>query len=208
MQLKALAGGPLETLGYFVCDHARGYGLVVDTPLGSTKRFLGEVAAAGVELVYIVNTHGHWDHIADNVPLREATGAALCAHSWDATRLANPQLAIEDTPALPVVPSKADRGLQDGDLLEVGELCFTVIHTPGHTPGSICLYEPNEGILFTGDTLYRMGVGRTNFPGANLRELTRSLQRLADLPDSTRVYPGHGRDTTIRNERWLFDIGR
>src|SRR5436305_2037779 len=82
----------------------------------------------------------------------------LCAHSWDATRLANPTLATEDEPALPVPPSKADRGLQDGSSLELGGFEFQVIHTPGHTPGSICLYESTAGVIFTGDTLYRTGV--------------------------------------------------
>ena len=171
-----------------------------------TRRFLVELDAQQLKLAYIVNTHGHWDHIADNMTLVKATGAPLCAHSWDATRLANPTLATEDEPALPVPPSKADRGLQDGTSLELGELEFQVIHTPGHTPGSICLYESTAGVVFTGDTLYRTGVGRTNFPGGDPNALNKSLRRLAELPDNTRVYPGHGLSTTIGRERWLLDL--
>ena len=178
----------------------------MDAPLGSTRRYLAELDSHQLELLYIVNTHGHWDHIADNVALVKATGAPLCAHSWDATRLANPTLATEDEPALPVPPSKADRALQDGISLELGELEFQVIHTPGHTPGSICLYESTAGVIFTGDTLYRTGVGRTNFPGGDPNALNKSLRRLAELPDNTRVYPGHGLSTTIGRERWLLDL--
>jgi glyoxylase-like metal-dependent hydrolase (beta-lactamase superfamily II) len=157
-------------------------------------------------MAYIVNTHGHWDHTADNVALVKATGATLCAHSWDATRLANPGLATEDEPALPVPPSRADLSLQDGAVLEAGECRFEVIHTPGHTPGSICVYERSSHVLFTGDTLYRQGVGRTDFAGGDKRALARSLLRLAELPDNTRVYAGHGLSTTIGEERWLLAL--
>src|SRR5207237_1160590 len=94
----------------------------------------------------------------------------------------------------------------DGEVLEVGEMQFSVLHTPGHSPGSICLYNDEAAALFTGDTLYRHGVGRTDFPGGNSSQLEKSLQRLAELPDTTRVYPGHGLSTTIREERWLLEL--
>jgi hydroxyacylglutathione hydrolase len=204
--ISAAVGGPLETVGYLVYDHKGGTALVVDPPLGSTRRFVEELGSLQLKLLYVVNTHGHWDHIADNVALVKATGAELCAHSWDATRLANPTMATEDEPALPVPPSKADRPLQDGAVLELGELSFKVIHTPGHTPGSICLYEDTSGVIFTGDTLFRTMVGRTNFPGGDANALNKSLRRLAELPDSTRVYPGHGLSTTIGRERWLLEL--
>src|SRR5438046_2489928 len=106
--------------------------MIIDAPLGSTARFTKSLASQNLTLLYVVNTHGHWDHIADNVALTKATGATLCAHSWDATRLANPTLATEDEPSLPVQSSKADRNLQDGDVLEVGAMRFSVLHTPGH----------------------------------------------------------------------------
>ncbi|MFL5733236.1 MAG: MBL fold metallo-hydrolase [Chloroflexia bacterium] len=206
MVISAFVGGPLETIGYLVYDRKGGSALAVDTPLGSTRRFVSELVAQELQLLYIVNTHGHWDHIAGNVALREATNASLCAHSWDATRLANPSLATDDEPALPVPPSRADRSLQDGAMLELGEFAFQVIHTPGHTPGSICLYQEAAQVLFTGDTLYRTAVGRTNFPGGDAVALNKSLKRLAELPDHTRVYPGHGLSTTIGRERWLLEL--
>jgi hydroxyacylglutathione hydrolase len=204
--INAFIGGPLETVGYLVCDGRGGSAMVVDAPFGSTRRFVAAIDANEVRLLYIVNTHGHWDHIADNVALVKATGATLCAHSWDMTRLANPHLATEDEPPMPVPPSRADRNLQDGEVLELGRFKFEVLHTPGHTPGSICLYESSAGVLFTGDTLYRMGVARTNFPGGNPNQLGQSLKRLGSLPDKTRVYPGHGLSTTIGDERWLLEL--
>lgn len=208
MHVTALAGGPLFTIGYLAYDRPGGSALIVDAPFGSTRRFREAIRSARLRLLYVVNTHGHWDHTADNVPLIEATGASLCAHTWDATRLANPRLAAEDdeAPALPVKPSKADQNLQDGTLLEVGECRFEVIHTPGHTPGSICLYEAKAGVLFTGDTIYRMGVGRTDCPGGSSGALAQSLNKLAMLPNSTRIYPGHGLSTTIGEERWLLQL--
>jgi len=91
-------------------------------------------------------------------------------------------------------------------VLELGEYNFQVLHTPGHTPGSICLYEQTARVLFTGDTLFRMGVGQTKYPGGNAQQLTQSLKRLAQLPDNTKVYPGHGLSTTIGDERWLLEL--
>ena len=193
-------------MGYLVYDRQGGESIIVDAPFGSTRRYVEALARFRLTLRFIVNTHGHWDHTADNVPLAAATGAPLCAHTWDATRLANPHLAIEDQPALQVPPSRADQGLQDGQELGVGSYAFTVLHTPGHTPGSVCLYESSAGVLFTGDTLLRQAVGRTDFAGGNASQLARSLKRLAQLPEETRVYPGHGLSTTIGDEKWLLQL--
>lgn len=206
VHVRGLMGGPLQTMCYLVFDAPGGKALAVDAPLGITRRLLNEIKVARVELCYIVNTHGHWDHTADNVALQEATGALICAHTWDATRLANPTLATEDEPGVPVKPSRADRNLQDGGVLEVGDCRIEVLHTPGHTPGSVCLYAPQAHALFTGDTLFRGGVGRTNFPGGNAANLAKSLRRLATFPDETWVYPGHGLITRIGDERWLLEL--
>ena len=206
MNIYALAGGPLNTNGYLVCEGDGGKCLIVDAPVGSTRRFVEMIREHGLTVEYIVNTHGHWDHTADNVPLVKATGALLCAHTWDATRLANPRLATEGEDAFPVPPSRADKSLQDGERLQVGRLSFEIMHTPGHTPGSVCIYEVNSGVLFTGDLLLRTSISRTDFPGSNSRQLAESLKRLAQLPDETRIYPGHGLSTTLHEERWLMEI--
>ena len=206
MQVRAFIGGPTGSVGYLVYDQAGGSALIVDAPLGMCKKYVSALKSFEVTLRMVVNTHGHWDQIADNAALIEATGAELCAHSWDATRMSEPRLTMEEGMKLQITPSKAQHPLQDGEELELGEMKFEVIHTPGHSPGSICLYEPNSGTLFSGDTLLRLGVGRTDLPGSNALRLSESLRRLALLPDDTRVYPSHGLPTTILAERWLLDI--
>ncbi len=209
MVVRAVAGGPLSTVGYLVFDRPGGQAILIDAPPGCAERVVKALHADALSLLYVVNTHGHWDHIADNVPVCARTGARLCAHSWDAIRLANPGLGTEGaspTAPLPVLPSRPDRYLQEGDVVQAGDIWLEVWHTPGHSPGSICLYERRAQALFSGDTLFRMGVGRTDFAGGDARQLNRSLLRLASLPDETRVYPGHGIPTTIGDERWLLEL--
>jgi glyoxylase-like metal-dependent hydrolase (beta-lactamase superfamily II) len=206
MKIISFTGGEVETNSYLVVDETTHDAMIVDAPHGLGEEIVAKAKELQAKVRYLVNTHGHWDHTADNTALVKATGAQLCAHTWDSTRLANPSLATEDEPALPVPPSKADLSLQDGTLLEVDRYNFQVLHTPGHTPGSICLYEAAAGVLFTGDTLVREGVGRSDIPGGNALQLVRSLRRLSELPDKTRVYPGHGLTTTIGEVRWLLEL--
>jgi glyoxylase-like metal-dependent hydrolase (beta-lactamase superfamily II) len=206
MHIRAFQAGPLNTIGYLAYGTEGGQAIMIDAPPGCAARVKRSLQAASLELLYVVDTHGHWDHVADNVALAEGTGAKICAHTWDATRLANPTLATEGERPYPVQPSRADISAQDGGVLEVGGLNFEVLHTPGHTPGSICLYEAAVGALFSGDTLQRGRTGRTDFAGGDARRLSESLGRLAGLPDVVRVFPGHGAPTTIGEERWLLEL--
>lgn len=208
MIVKHLGGGPLNTSAYLLYDQEGGNAAVIDAPLGVTRRACKLAAEARVKVVYVIDTHGHWDNIADNVSLTQATGAQLCAHSWDSTRLANPGLTADPSNELAskIPPSRPDHYLGNEEALEVGTVHVEVWHTPGHSPGSICLYVPEEDAVFTGDTLMNMQVGRTDLPGGNKEQLIRSLQRLATLPDRTKVYPGHGLPTTIKAERWLLEL--
>ncbi|MEO8284865.1 MAG: MBL fold metallo-hydrolase [Chloroflexota bacterium] len=210
MFIKAIFRSHKAAAGYLIYAEEGGEAAIIDAPLGSTGWFVETVTNLSLTVKYIVNTHGHWDLIADNVPLVEATGATLCAHAWDSARLANPRLGVEiaDEKVPPVQPSRPDQYLNDGQELEVGRLKLTVIATPGHTPGSICLYESNEHALFSGDTIIKHGVGTTDFPGGNADKLRASLLKLAALPDDTRVFPAHGLATTIREERWLLDLAK
>lgn len=206
MVVRAFVGGPTQAVGYLVFDRAGGLGAIIDAPLGSTRRFLQMIEANNLTVLYLINTHGHWDQIADNVAIIEATRATLCAHSWDAARLSDPTLTMEEGMKLPIAPSRASRSLHDGEVLQIGDAGLQVMHTPGHSPGSICLYEGGMGALFSGDTLQRMRVGRSDMPGGNPQNLNKSLVRLGELPDSTMVYPAHGFPTSIRAERWLLDL--
>lgn len=205
MIIETFVAGPVETNAYLVGDETTGEALLIDAPRECTAAVIERAAALGLTIRQIVDTHGHWDHIADNAALVAATGASLAVHTADADRLAQPQ----STMRLPFVipPSQPDRLLQGGDTVTLGPHTFEVLHTPGHTPGSICLYAEEAGVLFSGDTLFDMGMGRTDLPGGDENQLYVSLRHLANLPPETRVYPGHGAATTIEDQHWLLRLG-
>ena len=164
----------------------------------------GEAIAAFVrqhELTvrYIINTHSHFDHIGGNAWARQTFGAPLCIHEEDAPALPHPQGNLSSLAGCPFASPAADRTLRHNDELPLGEGVLRVIHTPGHTPGGICLL--GDGVLVSGDTLFDHGVGRTDLAGGNTDKLLRSIEdRLLTLPGETVVLPGHGPTTTIEDE--------
>lgn len=203
MVLKSLCVGPLGTNCYIVgCESAK-EAVVID-PGDQADLILKELKASGLTCRMIVNTHGHIDHIGANRPLAEATGALIAIGTQDAPSLLDPTLNL--TRALGrLAMGKASPGadilLVEGDKVYAGSICLEVLHTPGHTPGSISLL--GEGIVFTGDTIFAQGgIGRTDFPGGSYDELIKSIEgKLLALPDETCVYPGHGSPSTIGRER-------
>jgi hydroxyacylglutathione hydrolase len=194
---------PWDTNAYLVWDGTSPEALVVDPGMSSTRSLLDRAAAGELRVQLIANSHGHIDHIFDNGPLKRATGARLAIHPDDAYRLEgtnNYGFEIERT--------TAERDLREGDRVEVGTLSFQVLHTPGHTEGSVCLYEPTNRLLLAGDVLFAGSYGRTDLPGGDDAAMVESLARLArDLADDVRVLPGHGPETTIGRERaWMERI--
>jgi hydroxyacylglutathione hydrolase len=152
-----------------------------------------------------VSTHGHWDHIGDNAAVADHTGAAIAVHPLDRERLTNPQpiwAPFEIPPSVPAVE------LAEGGEIRFGEIRLTVLHTPGHTEGSVCLLGPDDGILYSGDTLFAGGWGRVDLPGGDPGQMAESIARLATLDDPIRVMPGHGPATTIARERAWMELVR
>ncbi|HUS15402.1 MAG TPA: MBL fold metallo-hydrolase [Chloroflexia bacterium] len=206
MIIECVTAGPVDTNGYLVADPAAGEAMIVDAPLGSAPDLLRLAGTHGVRVTRIVDTHGHWDHVGDNAALIEATGAALLVHAADAERLAQPEATLLRLP-FTIPPSTPTGFIDEGDVLTVGQYGFTVLHTPGHTPGSCCLYHEDADLMFSGDTLFDQGMGRTDLPGGDEATLYASLRRLADLAPQTRFYPGHGPDSTIEDQGWMLRLG-
>ncbi len=199
MRIEALAVGPLQVNCFIVACPVTRQAAVID-PGDEGERILHLLRGEGLELKLVINTHGHFDHVGANRFLVEATGAELCLHSADRALL----LRAADHAArygLRAVDSPEPRRLlADGDRLQVGELTLEVLHTPGHTPGGVCLYTP--GHLFSGDTLFAGSVGRTDLPGGDMATLIAGIRnRLWSLPEETQVHPGHGPDTTLGREK-------
>lgn len=199
MMIEALPVGPLQVNCYIVgCETTR-EALVVD-PGDEGGRILAALDRAGLQARLVVNTHGHFDHIGANAFLVEKTGAELLIHEKDVPLLAQSERHAELF-GLSVVPSPAPtRTLAGGEELSVGELRIQIIHTPGHSPGGICLLV--EGHLFAGDTLFAGSIGRTDLAGGNHEQLLAAIrEQLLVLPEATVVHPGHGPDTSIGREK-------
>ena len=204
MILRMLEVGPFASNCYIVGSEATKEGMIID-PGAEADTILENVRELGLNIKLIVATHSHIDHVTALAKVKEATGAEFAMHEAETdgklmhgiARLLGPLIGGSMDP-LP----KPDRLLTDGEVLEVGDLRFTVIHTPGHSPGGISLY--GHGAVFSGDTLFNFGIGRTDFPGCSHATLMDSIRnKLMVLPDDTVVFPGHGPKTTIANERKL-----
>lgn len=190
MILKQLIVGSMGVCSYIIGCEKTKKGAVVD-PGGDENIILAEVEKLGLEIIYVIATHGHPDHVCGNRIIKEATGGSIVMHETDADFFESKEtqnyfsmLGLEPSPPTEIK-------VKDGDVIKIGEVELKVIHTPGHTPGGMCLYCAPD--LITGDTLFVGGIGRTDFPGGSYEELMDSIQnRIATLPDETKVWPGHG----------------
>jgi len=196
--IETLEVGPIGSNCYIVGSESDKVGMIID-PGEEADTILETVRDLELEIKYIVLTHGHGDHIGALKEVKEATGAEVAIHTDDARFLQGGQSMGMFGISRPA-PPPPDRLLKGGDSIELDGLRFLVLHTPGHTPGGICLL--GEGVVFTGDTLFNFGIGRFDTPGGDGRQLITNIHtKLMVLPDSTKVYPGHGPATTIGTER-------
>lgn len=198
--LKTLVVGPIAANCYLLGCPQTGEGAVID-PGDEAEKILQAAQEAGLKIRYIINTHGHIDHIGANHALKLATGASILIHSADAPLLVEPKKNLSAWMGKMIQSPAADTLLQEGDIISIGEtIKLEVIHTPGHTPGGICL--KGEGVIFTGDTLFAGSIGRTDFPGGSYEQLINAIKaKLFSLDDDLKVYPGHGPASSIGAER-------
>jgi glyoxylase-like metal-dependent hydrolase (beta-lactamase superfamily II) len=193
--------GPIGTNVHVLADPRTREAIAIDTATPSLAWIADELAARDWTLRLIVSTHGHWDHIGDNAAVAAHTGAEIAVHPLDRDRLTDPRPGSAPFEIVPSVPAVE---LAEGGQVRFGSLRLDVLHTPGHTEGSVCLYDPDTGSLFSGDTLFAGGWGRVDLPGGDPAAMASSLARLSTLPDGVTVLPGHGAATTIGRERaWL-----
>jgi glyoxylase-like metal-dependent hydrolase (beta-lactamase superfamily II) len=200
LHIETLVCGPLGNDVYVVSDGE--HAIVVDAPLECLSPVQEVLRERKLTLDLIVLTHQHWDHVAEAHLLAQATSAPLAAHTLDAAALAKPRTS-RLMPGVELPPLEVSRELNEGDTVVVGDTRLEVLHTPGHTQGSICLYSADDATLLSGDTLFAGSYGRVDLPGSDARQMADSLRRLSALPPQTRVLPGHGAETTIAQETWL-----
>jgi hydroxyacylglutathione hydrolase len=199
ISINRLPVGSFSAKCYILGSAKTGEGRVVD-PGGNADLIIRTIEDSRLKIGTIVLTHGHSDHIAALYDVQRYTGAAVAIHQADSSVLHGRGEYSMMFGISYKTPSSLDRLLDDNDTVEMGDIRFTVIHTPGHTAGSICLHTANR--LFTGDTLVYRGIGTTFTLGSSRSQLVDSIEsRLMTLPDDTILYPGHGRQTTIGDER-------
>jgi glyoxylase-like metal-dependent hydrolase (beta-lactamase superfamily II) len=202
--IEIVPSGPLQTNAILLGCTETKQAAVIDPAFGSTPKILQSAQQHGLKIDQIFLTHSHWDHIAEVHLLKEKTGAKVFVHPEDAGNLSSPgsdglslQVSIQGV--------EPDGFLEEGRPMNVGQLLIEVIHTPGHSPGGVCLYLPEEHVLFSGDTLFRGSIGHIHFSTGEPDRMWDSLKKLAALPLNTRVIAGHGKETTLAREQWLKD---
>jgi hydroxyacylglutathione hydrolase len=197
--------GPIATNVHILADTRSREAIAIDTAIPSLAWIADELAARDWTLKLIVSTHGHWDHIGDNAAVAGHTGAEVAVHPLDRARLTDPQPLFAPFDIPPSVPAL---DLVEGGLIRFGEVRLRVLHTPGHTEGSVCLLSEDDGLLYSGDTLFAGGWGRVDLPGGDPAAMVESLARLTGLEDRVSVFPGHGSTTTIGRERAWMELVR
>lgn len=202
LKVETTLGNPTNC--YIVEDEETKEVMCVD-PGGEADKIIEMIDILNAKLKYIYLTHCHADHIGAVMELKNKKGGKILIHRYDAEGLNDESINLSPYIDMGDIELEADSRIDDGDLIHVGNLEFKVIHTPGHTKGGTSLYCEKEGLLFSGDTLFRGTWGRTDLPTGSIDDIMNSIiKKLLILPDDTIVYPGHGKSTLIKEEKPIY----
>jgi hydroxyacylglutathione hydrolase len=202
MFVQTFPSGPFSTNAYVVACPQTKQAVIIDPAPDSANAIITSLSEHQLQASQIWLTHSHWDHIAEVSSLKEHYQIPVGIHPLDAANLEQP--GSDGLPCWVEIKGVSPHfWLEEGKGVQVGNFPFKILHTPGHSPGSICLYQPQQGLLFSGDTLFKGSIGNLSFPTSQPNLMWNSLNKLAQLPAATVVYPGHGPHTTIGAENWL-----
>lgn len=203
-RIKVNVGNILGVNCYIVQDEETKETMVID-PGGSVDKVLQMLETLNAKVKYIALTHCHGDHIGGVNELKEKTGGLVLIHRFDEEGLHNPDISLTNHIGIQKINIEEKSRLDEGDLIHVGNMEFKIIHTPGHTRGSICIYSEKEKMLFAGDTIFKGSWGRTDVPTSNFEDIINSItNKLMPLPPDVIIYPGHGRPTRIIDEEPIY----
>jgi glyoxylase-like metal-dependent hydrolase (beta-lactamase superfamily II) len=201
MQILTNNGGLASTNCYLIADDVTKQAVLFDAPDHTVAPLLEEAKRRGYDVVGLWLTHGHFDHVADHKAVTDAfPNAKVLMHRLDVPKLRNPRSSMFPLPFV-IPPREPDRLVEDGEKLSLGSLAVEVIHTPGHAPGHVMYYFPNEGVLVGGDLIICGAVGRTDLPDSDEGQLVESIRKVMRLPAETRLLPGHCSPSTLGEER-------
>ncbi|HDS02529.1 MAG TPA: MBL fold metallo-hydrolase [Firmicutes bacterium] len=203
MKIQTYYLGPMQT-GCYLIEKENEY-LIID-PGFYTEELNRVFLQKGMKKGLVINTHGHADHIGGNGPIKINHHGAISIHEQDAEMLTDPQKNLSSFLGESFISPPADNVFKEGETIAFHHLQLKVLHTPGHTPGSCCLWDEEGGVLFTGDTLFDGGRGRTDLPGGDETKLLLSLQRLRSFPGDMRCYPGHGPSFILKDQFEMLDF--
>ena len=203
MQILTKAGGIAMTNSHMVADEIAKQAVIFDAPDNTVAPLLDQAVERGWDVIGLWLTHGHFDHFADHTVVRRRfPKAKILIHKSEALKTAQPEVQTRlFRLSIKIEPLKADAYVTDNQVLQIGSMEVHVIFTPGHAPGHVCYYFPNEKLLIGGDLIIGGSVGRTDLPDSNHHDMEASLRRVMALPPETRLLGGHGPDTTLAHER-------
>lgn len=192
--------GPIETNCYLVYDENKKLGILID-PAVFEQKILDFIKKENLKIEYILLTHGHFDHTSGADAFAKKLGAKICLHQDDLLLTRGLARSVGRIWGYKSKSFQPDIFLNDGQKFKVGDLEFEVIHTPGHSEGGVCFYFEKQKVIFSGDTLFAGSYGRTDLPGGDEEKIFESIKKLLKLPPETKVYPGHGEETKVGEER-------